>query len=433
MNGELVLKKSSSKIMFWPWIIFSLGAIYYCYEYFLRISPSIITGELMHFYHLNGAEVGNLSAFYYHAYVPMQIVVGLLMDRYGPRRLLTVACLLCAVGTYFFAAGYSLAIAETGRFLVGFGSSFAFVGALKLASIWLPPKRFAFVSGVITCLGMLGGMMGDILLRTMVDKMGWQMSQYAAAVLGIALAALLWLLITDKNQPESTNVIHLHETQQSFKRLIKGLWQAFKNPQIWFVGMIGSLLYLSLSSFAEMWGIAYLEQSYGLSKMDASKANALIFLGWAIGGPWWGWLSAYVVERRFMILFSSLVALVLITVILYFPHLAIKPLYFLLFLFGVFSSVQILVFALGREMVSFAFLGTTVALINMIVMLSGNIFQPVIGMILDHHWTGIMIEGARFYNTQAYQLALSVIPISLLLTMVITFFVRESKDQKLSL
>src|SRR5580700_7715839 len=155
-------KTKSSVIM--PWVICGLGALYYCYEYLLRITPSVMTQELMRMYHLTATEVGLFTAYYYHAYVPLQIVVGLLMDRYGPRRLLTFACMLCAVGTYLFGSGYSLHIAEAGRFLVGFGSAFAFVGALKLATIWLPPHRFALISGIITCLGMMGAMIGDILL-----------------------------------------------------------------------------------------------------------------------------------------------------------------------------------------------------------------------------------------------------------------------------
>ena len=107
------------KAVFMPWLIVGLGALYYCYEYFLRITPSVITPELMRDYNLTGAQVGSLAAFYYHAYVPMQIVVGLLMDRYGPRRLLTLACILCAAGTYLFAGTHNLMIAKSWSILVG--------------------------------------------------------------------------------------------------------------------------------------------------------------------------------------------------------------------------------------------------------------------------------------------------------------------------
>ena len=256
-SASLDYPTTSRSFYLTAWIICGLGAIYYCYEYLLRIAPSVMTQELMRVYHLTATELGVFSAYYYHAYVPMQIVVGLLMDRYGPRRLLTLACLFCALGTFLFAGGYSLTIAEVGRFLVGFGSAFAFVGALKLATIWLPPNRFALISGMIMCLGMVGAMVGDILLRTFIDQFGWQLTIYGSAALGVLLTAVLWILIRDARAIEEHHVHTLH-----FRELFVGLWCALKNPQIWLVGLVGLLLYLSLSAFAELWGIQYSEQAH---------------------------------------------------------------------------------------------------------------------------------------------------------------------------
>ncbi len=274
----------SSRSIAFAWLMCGLGALYYCYEYFLRIAPSVMMPELMQTYHLNGAQAGSLSAFYYHAYVPMQILVGLFMDKYGPRRLLTMACLLCALGTYFFASGHSLMLAQVGRFLVGFGSAFAFVGALKLATIWLPPNRFALVSGIILCLGMMGAMMGDILLRLMVDAVSWGVTLYMSALAGVVLAVILWLIIRDSNPAQYSPPLHAI----TFRGLLRGLWGAIRNPQIWLNGLVGFLLYISLSAFAELWGIPYLTQAHHLSSTHAASANSMIFLGWAVGGPFWG-------------------------------------------------------------------------------------------------------------------------------------------------
>lgn len=404
------------------WIICTLGALYYCYEYFLRICPSVMTHELMRQYHLSGVEVGGLSACYYHAYVPMQIIVGLLMDRYGPRRLLTLACLLCASGTYLFATGINLMVAEMGRFLVGFGSAFAFVGALKLATIWLPPNRFALVSGIILCLGMLGAMVGDMLLRTLVDQIGWQVTLYAAAGMGVFLTAILWTIVRDRNPSHAD----LNRHQLNFRALVQGLWGAIINPQIWLNGFVGFLLYLSLSAFAELWGIPYLEQAHSLSKVNAADANSMVFLGWAVGGPLWGWLSDYIQRRRMPIMIASCLALILACVLFYMPHLSLVPIYILLFAFGVVSSVQILVFSICRETTSIKIAGTAIALTNMFVMVGGNFFQPVIGKFLDMGWSGEMMEGARVYSAHAYQMALSVIPVCIFLAIISTFFIRET-------
>jgi sugar phosphate permease len=415
--------KTFGRSMLLSWIICGLGAVFYCYEYFLRITPSVMTSELMSAYHLQGAEVGNLSAFYYHAYVPMQIIVGLLMDRYGPRRLLTVACLFCALGSYFFAGGYGLGIAEFGRFLIGFGSAFAFVGALKLATIWLPPNRFALVSGIIMCLGMTGAMLGDVVLRQMVDAIGWETTIYASAVIGVVLSVVLWLVIRDSSPSHP-----LHDTHViNFKGVLKGLASALKNPQIWFNGMVGFLMYLSLSAFAELWGIPYLEQAHHLSKNHAAYANAMIFLGWAIGSPLWGWFSDYIQLRNLPMLIGALGSLVLICILLYVPHLPVVVVYGTLLLFGVLSSVQILVFAICHEASKMKVAGTAIALTNMIVMIGGNVFQPLIGKLLDLEWKDTLIGGARVYPIYAYQVALSVIPICLVIAALITiFFIRET-------
>jgi sugar phosphate permease len=411
-----------SRAMLLPWIICTLGAVFYCYEFFLRITPGVITPELMSAYHLTGSQVGNLSAFYYHAYVPMQIIVGLFMDRFGPRRLLTIACLFCAGGSALFAGEFGLGFAQAGRFMVGFGSAFAFVGALKLATIWLPPNRFALISGIITCLGMLGAMMGDILLRHMINILGWHTTIYVSAGIGVVLALVLWLIIRDSNPDHPDHHLHV----MGFKELFSGLWSALRNPQIWLAAFIGFLLYLSLSAFAELWGIDYLEQAHGFSKNHAAYANSMIFLGWAVGSPLWGFLSDYMGKRILPVTLGSIGAFILVLVLLYMPGLSAAGVYVVLFGFGIFSSAQILVFAISHEASQMKIAGTAIALTNMVVMIGGNVFQPVIGKLLDYGWTGTLVNGARIYPVHAYQVALSVMPIGILIAFFVSFMLRET-------
>lgn len=160
--------QKNKKLQWFPWLVCMLGALFYCYEYYLRIAPSVMTADLMRAFAISAAALGNLTAFYYYAYTPMQLPVGILMDRYGPRRLLVIAVLCCALGSYLFTQTSHIGIAQLGRFLVGFGSAFAFVGVLKLSALWLAPERFAFMSGFATTLGMLGAVIGDISLS--VDR-----------------------------------------------------------------------------------------------------------------------------------------------------------------------------------------------------------------------------------------------------------------------
>lgn len=419
--------KSLSRAVIVSWAICGLGALFYCYEYLLRVSPSVMTQELMRFYHLTGAQYGNLSgSFYYYSYVAMQIIVGLLMDRYGPKRLLTLACLMCAVGAYLFGCSDKLLIAMLGRFLIGMGSAFAFVGAAKLATIWLPPKRFALVSGIIFCLGMVGAMSGQIVMGFFVQASGWQVTIFSAAAIGLVLSAILWIAIEDVNPYHKEHYSHHVPT---LGEVLLGLRKALGNSQIWLAGSVGCLLYLFLSAFAELWGPSYIQEAHGIARNSAVNANAMVFLGCAMGAPLWGWISDLLEERKLPMILSATGALLVFCLLLYVHHLPLFLVYSLLFLFGFLSSVQILVFAIAREVTPIEISGTTIGLLNMLVMVGGIIFPPVVGKLLDMNWHGALADGARVYSVHAYTVALSVLPIGILAGILMISFIRETHCQ----
>lgn len=146
---------SRKQLLFGIFICF-VGAVFYCYEFILRIIPGVLQTELsIALGHISATTFGQISALYYFAYSPMQMPVGMLMDRFGPRRLLTFACICCTVGSWMFSLTSSMFLVGAGRFLVGFGSSFAFVGVLSLALHWLPRRYFSLVAGLMTTLGIV--------------------------------------------------------------------------------------------------------------------------------------------------------------------------------------------------------------------------------------------------------------------------------------
>src|SRR5580700_10807591 len=107
-----------------PWIICTIGMLFYCYNYFLRVSPSVMQTDLMQGLHITAYQFGNLAAFYYYAYTPMQIPVGMLYDRFGTRLMQFLACLTVVLGVFIFISADNLATASLGRFFIGLGSAF---------------------------------------------------------------------------------------------------------------------------------------------------------------------------------------------------------------------------------------------------------------------------------------------------------------------
>lgn len=408
-----------------PWVICGLGALFYCYEYLLRIAPSVMTTDLMLAYKIDATVLGNLAAFYYYAYTPMQLPVGLLMDRYGPRRLLTLACLACALGSFLFAQAFHLAFAEIGRFMVGFGSAFAFVGVLKLATIWLPPHRFAMISGLTTSLGMIGGMVGDVYLTSLVNKITWRPTILVSAAAGVVLAIAMFLIIRDKRPDEKVaNEPPLPPIE--FKAVLIGALQIFKKPQMWFCGLVGCFLYLSLSTFADLWGMPYLQAAHGLTENQAANSLPMVFLGWMIGGPFVGWFSDAMGRRLLPLIIGAIGGAATITLLLYLPSPSLLTINALLFLFGLFCSAEVVVFAIARESCPPNLAASALAIVNMLVMLGGVIFQPLTGYFLDLTWAGHVVEGVRAYTPLNYQIALITLPIACLLALVLSFFMKET-------
>lgn len=140
-----------------PWLFWGLAALFYCYGFFQRVAPSVMVGDLMRDFSVSAAVLGNLSAFYFYAYASVQLPVGVLVDRFGARRVLALAALACGAGSALFGMAANIEIAYLGRLLVGLGAAFTWVGALKLVSVWFPANRFAMVSGMTLMLGMGAG------------------------------------------------------------------------------------------------------------------------------------------------------------------------------------------------------------------------------------------------------------------------------------
>ncbi|HSX21047.1 MAG TPA: MFS transporter [Gammaproteobacteria bacterium] len=402
-----------------------LGAVFYCYEYYLRVAPSVIQPELMSTFNISQAGLGTLIAYYYLAYVPLQIPVGLMMDYWGPRRVLTFACLLCSLGTYIFASTDVIWIAKIGRFMVGFGSAFAYVGVLKIANLWLPRRYFATVAGLCTALGMFGAISGGLLMAKFINLTGWQFALYSSSLMGVILTIILWAVIRDKSDRETIN---LGRASHRGRSIWTELLEVIKNKQLWINGIIGCLTFLPLTAFAEFWAVSYL-QSHGLSKEAAALGSSIVFLGFALGGPIWGRVSDVIESRRIPLMLGSVGSAAAALFLLNLEAGQMYILYILLFSLGALASAQILVFAVGEDICRPGMTATTVSFTNFLVMLGGMALQPAVGILLDRLQT-VNAYGEILITTQHFKSALLIMPIGLILAAVLSLVLKESYNTK---
>ncbi len=412
-----------------PWFICSLGVLFYCYEFFLRVAPSVMTSDIMRFYNIGAADFAILSAFYSYAYVPMQIVVGLLMDHYGPRKLLCMSILCCVIGCFVLSAFEVLSLGKLGFFVIGFGSSFAFVGVLKLAVNWLPPNNLSLVSGLTTTVGLLGAVFAQKVLPDLLDVMEWRETWLYAGFVGIAVFIITILSVRDHPKKKLVDVAVIPEA--SWKALLYDLKTMIKNYRFIINGLIGCTLYLPVGIFAGLWAIPFFE-SAGISHKAASGLAPAVFVGMALGGPIASLLSEHFGRRKVFYQASLVLSLILFLIIIFSPQLPEYLLLVLLFSLGLISGAQILVFVVGIELSIKEAAGTATAATNFLVMLSMMIISPMIGSLLEYTWSGTIANNAPIYSLQSYQIALLSLPACYVVALLLSYLLPETHPKALA-
>lgn len=410
--------------MIQPWFICIIGMLFYCYNYFLRVSPSTMQSDLTQTFHITATQFGALAAFYYYAYTPMQLPAGMIYDKFGARFVLFLACLTAVAGLAIFVAADSLGIASAGRFLIGLGTAFAYIGVLKLASVWLPPNRFATVAGLTTAIGMSCGALSQKYLTKVVEAIGYKEALTTAIFVGIALSiAILFIVRSRPKQPISGK----ETPPMTYSQIGSALRIIFTSPQMWLIGIIGCLLYLPATVFLDLWGIPYLKTVYELTSDQAVNISSITFLGWIIGGPMIGALSDKIKRRRSPLVITGGLAAAFLCIVFYMPGITLNQLYVLFFLTGLCCGAHPLCFALGKENNPAPIAGTAVAVTNMLIMAGGAVFQPVVGKLLDMHTTSPLgANGLPVYSASDYTFALSIIPLGVAFAIFLSAFVKET-------
>jgi len=409
-----------------PWFICIIGMFFYCYNYFLRVSPSTMQADLTQTFHITATQFGTLAAFYYYAYTPMQLPAGMIYDKFGPKFVLFLACLIAVLGLSIFISADSYAMAGGGRFLIGLGTAFAYIGVLKLASLWLPPTRFATVAGLTTALGMTCGALSQKYLTKVVEVIGYKHALHSALFVGMALSIAI-LFIVKSRPKQKTLMADEMQAPMNFRQLFSATRIIFTNPQMWLIGTIGCLLYLPATVFLDLWGIPFLKSVYQLNSDQAVNISSITFLGWIIGGPVIGMLSDRIKRRRMPLILTGGTAAILLCVVFYVPGLTLTELHILFFIAGFCCGAHPLCFALGKENNPIAISGTAVAVTNMLIMAGGAIFQPVVGKLLDLHTKSpVGLNGIPTYAPGDYTFALSIIPLGVALAIVLSSFLKET-------
>lgn len=411
------------------WIIWFLASLFYFYENIIQVSPGVMVPDIMAALSINSTALGGLIAFFFYSYASMQIPVGIMVDHYNARVLLTVAALACVVGSVMFGMAHHFVMAAVGRLLMGFGAAFAAVCAMKLTANWFPENRFAFLIGLLVTMGMLGSMVGQTPLAILVEHVGWRNTLMILAAAGAVLTAFMACFIRHAPTVPVNSLMNdaakPSELSPNTSSILSGLLQVLKCRQSWILAIYGGLIFASTSILGGLWGVPFLMKAYGLSRPTAASVISFMFFGWVVGGPLSGILVNFLKSHKKILWISSVGSFLIISLLLYTPSFPLWLLYLLVFGFGLCSSFFLPSFSLVRELHAVGNTGAALGFMNMANMLGGALGQPLIGALLDMHWTGLLVNNARDYSLEAYQYALSCLPIILAASLLLLPFIKE--------
>lgn len=425
MNTQNIHNQQPGK--FSAYLIFLLSATFYLYEFVLQVAPSVMAESMMKTFQVSAAGFGIVSAFYFYAYAPMQLPAGLLFDRYGPRKLMTFALILCAVGSFFFASTDSLFTAALGRFLIGIASAFSFIGVLVLVSRWFPPQQFALLAGVAQLMSSVGAMFGEVPLAALINRVGWRNASFILAFVGLGLAALMWTVIRDYPEPHQET-----KPKRQFKEEWHRLLSVCRRSYTWIIGSYSFTIWTPIAVFAALWGVPYLQQKYQVSVIVASGLCSMIWLGIGLGSPLLGWLSDKCSSRRLALGISSFFGFSATVILLYVPNVPFSWMYVVLFMLGFGSGGQTVSFAVVKDNNPPELVGTASGFNNLAVLLGGAIFQPVVGILLNNS-SSVMVNDVPVYSVESYNHALFVMPACYIASLFITLFLlKESHPDNTS-
>ena len=413
MSASVVATNSASKKeekyapLWLASIVWLIAALFYLTGFYQRVSPAVMTDELMRSFGISASELGNLSGFYFYAYVAMQIPTGVLVDSWGARKLLIWGPLCAAAGTALFAATGNFALACLGRAMIGGSTAVAWVVLLKLATHWFPGKKFAMLSGLGLFFGNIGALLAQIPLRLLINDFGWRgvVLGSSIVILGVGLLAIIFV----KNDPSDDGYISYapvalqRSDRTKLLDVLKGLAKIFTYRNTWLIFLSQGAVVGAILTFTGLWGAPFLKARFSVPSTTAASVCSIMIVCWAVASPICGALSDRIGRRKPIHTTGCILATIGWAILFYAPGLSLTAFTVVAALTSIASGAVVVGFAYGKESVPIQFLGTISAIVNIGNMIGPMILQPGIGWLLDKKWTGTLANGVRVYGVPAFQ------------------------------
>ncbi|MFB6207012.1 MAG: MFS transporter [Haloglomus sp.] len=376
---------------------------------FHRTATAVLADTLAATFDATGAELGSLHASFFYIYAALQLPSGLVVDRYGPRRVGAVGLAVMTGGAVWFAASGSLAVAFLARATIGLGGSVLYIATLRFCANWFRPGEYATMTGYTISAAGIGGILATTPLALALEAAGWRTAMLAAGGVGAALAVAVGAVVRDTPAAAGHEPIADAETVSetaTLSEVVSNTRAVLAERETW---LLGVALFLTLGTnftVLGLWGVPYVVDVYDVSLARASMYVLLGNVGFVVGSPAFGALSDRLARRTGLMIVASVLFTLSYATLVLVPPLPVvgAALFFALFANGGIA----LAFTVGKERHDPDVAGTVTGVINSIGYFGAALFPTLLGAVLDAYWTGKVIGGARVYTVTGYRVAFAI-------------------------
>ncbi|MET4780130.1 MFS transporter [Glaciihabitans sp. UYNi722] len=362
------------------WIVWGVAAFAYIVAVLQRSSLGVSGVEAAHRFDVSASLLSSLAVVQLIVYAALQIPVGIVLDRVGPKFLIAAGALLMVGGQVVLAVAPSIGIAILGRILVGAGDAMTFISVIRLLASWFRGRLLPQVSQWTGNIGQLGQVLSAIPLSLVLHRYGWTTAFLSAAALS-ALALVLVVLLLSNGQSD----VAWNERVSSWRGAMKQLRESLGRPGT----QLGFWSHFTTQSsgtvFSLLWGFPMLTSGLGFSPAVASEMLTLIVVAGVISGPILGILIARFPLRRSNLVLLIVAAIgVVWTVVLLWPgHPPLWLVVTLVVVLGVGGPGSLIGFDFARTFNPLRSLGSANGIVNVGGFLASFVMMYLIGLVLD--------------------------------------------------
>jgi predicted MFS family arabinose efflux permease len=240
-------------------------ALAYFLSYLFRVVNAVIAPNLAADLRVGPADLGLLTSVYFVSFAAFQLPLGVLLDRFGPRRIAAGLLVFAAAGAFAFGVAASLVGLSIGRALIGLGVSAGYMAAIKAYTLWFPAHRWPRINGLHLAAGGCGALSATLPVEFALGYTDWRGVFILLSLLSAAAAAFIFWGVPEKAPTGSA--IRLRDQ-------LKGIGQVFANSVFWRVTPLTVISQVAFMSVYGLWSGPWLRDVAG---MDRTGIAAVLF------------------------------------------------------------------------------------------------------------------------------------------------------------